>query len=69
VNCNIQLPAIQTKAQKGTQIKLYTTLALPVLLYGSETWTVKSKDKSRLTSRNEVYAEDCKINMGKLQNQ
>jgi hypothetical protein len=24
-------------------------LALPVLLYTSETWTVKSKDKSRLT--------------------
>jgi hypothetical protein len=29
------------KVQKGTQIKLYTTLALPVLLYGSEIWTVK----------------------------
>jgi hypothetical protein len=38
------------KVQKGTRIKLYTTLALPVLLYGSETWTVKSKDKSRLTA-------------------
>jgi hypothetical protein len=25
-------------------------LALPVLIYGSETWTVKSKDKSRLTA-------------------
>jgi hypothetical protein len=25
-------------------------LALPVLLYGSETWTVKSKEKSRLTA-------------------
>jgi hypothetical protein len=25
-------------------------LALPVLLYGSETWTLKSKDKSRLTA-------------------
>jgi hypothetical protein len=38
------------KIQKGTRIKMYTTLALPVLLYGSETWTVKSKDKSRLTA-------------------
>jgi hypothetical protein len=38
------------KVQKGTRIKLYTTLALPVLLYGSETWTVKSKDKPRLTA-------------------
>jgi hypothetical protein len=25
-------------------------LALPVLLYGSETWTVKSEDKSELTT-------------------
>jgi hypothetical protein len=31
-------------------MKLYTTVALPVLLYGSETWTVKSKDKSRQTA-------------------
>jgi hypothetical protein len=29
---------------------LYTTFALPVLLYGRETWTVKSKDKSILTA-------------------
>jgi hypothetical protein len=29
------------KVQKGTQIKLYNSLALPVLLYGSENWTVK----------------------------
>jgi hypothetical protein len=29
---------------------LYNTLALPVLLCGSETWTVKSKYKSRLTA-------------------
>jgi hypothetical protein len=38
------------RVQKGTQIKLYTILALPVLLCGSETWTVKSKDKSKLTA-------------------
>ena len=29
------------KALKKTRIKLYDTLALPALLYGSETWTVK----------------------------
>jgi hypothetical protein len=32
---------ILNKIQKVTQIKLYNTLALPVLLYGSENWTVK----------------------------
>jgi hypothetical protein len=30
------------KALKKTRVKLYNTLALPVLLYGSETWTIKS---------------------------
>jgi predicted butyrate kinase (DUF1464 family) len=38
----------QNKVQKGTRIKLYTTVALPVLLYDSETQTVTSKGKSRL---------------------
>ena len=28
------------KTLKKTRIKLYNTLALPVLLYGSETWTI-----------------------------
>jgi len=28
------------KTIKKTRIKLYNTLALPVLLYGSETWTI-----------------------------
>ena len=28
------------KSLKKTRIKLYNTLALPVLLYGSETWTI-----------------------------
>jgi hypothetical protein len=32
------------KSLKKTRIKLYNTLALPVLLYGSETWTIKARD-------------------------
>jgi hypothetical protein len=49
------------KVQKGTRIKLYTTLSLPALLCGSETWTVKSKDKSRLTADEMRFMLDCKI--------
>ena len=33
------------------RIKLYNTLAaLPVLLYGSETWTIKAMDARRITA-------------------
>src|SRR5215469_18424506 len=38
------------KTLKKTRIKLYNTLALPVLLYGSETWTIKARVARRITA-------------------
>jgi hypothetical protein len=38
------------KLFKKTRIKLYNSLALPVLLYGSETGTVKARDTRRITA-------------------
>ena len=43
------------KTLKKTRIKLYNTLALPVLLYGSETWTVKASDGRRITAAEMKY--------------
>ena len=43
------------KPLKKTRIKLYNTLALPVLLYGSETWTVKVRDARRITAAEMKY--------------
>jgi hypothetical protein len=43
------------KTPKKTTIKLYNTLALPVLLYGSETWTVKARDARRITAAETKY--------------
>ena len=43
------------KPVKKTRIKLYNTLALPVLLYGSETWTVKARDVRRITAAEKEY--------------
>jgi len=43
------------KTLKETRIKLYSTLALPVLLYGSETWTVKARDGRRITAAEMKY--------------
>ena len=40
------------KALRKTRIKLYNALALPVLLYGSETWTVKTRGTRRITAAN-----------------
>ena len=38
-----------------TRIKFYNTLALPVLLYGSETWTIKARDARRITAADMKY--------------
>ena len=38
-----------------TRIKLYNTLALPVLPCGSETWTVKARDARRITAAKMKY--------------
>jgi hypothetical protein len=38
-----------------TRIKSYNTLALPVLSYGSETWTVKARDARRITAAEIKY--------------
>ena len=43
------------KTRKKIRIKLYNTLALPVLLYGSETWTIKANDARRITAAGMKY--------------
>ena len=43
------------KPLKKTRMKLYNTLALPVLLYGSEAWTVKAREARRITAAEMKY--------------
>jgi len=43
------------KNLKKTTIKLYNTLALPVLLYGSKTWTIKARDVRIITAAEMKY--------------
>jgi len=38
-----------------TRIELYNIVALPVLLYGSETWTIKASDARRITAAEMKY--------------
>jgi hypothetical protein len=38
------------KTLKKTRIKLYSTLALPTLLYGNKIWTIKVRDARRITA-------------------
>jgi hypothetical protein len=38
------------KPLRQPRVKLCNTLALPVLLYGGETWTIKARDARRITA-------------------
>ena len=57
------------KTLKKTRIKLYNTLALPVLLYGSETWTIKANRRQKNnSSRDEIYENNSRIHLDRSQN-
>jgi len=43
------------KPLKKTRIKLYNTLGLPALFYGSTNWTVKASDARRITAAQMKY--------------
>jgi hypothetical protein len=43
------------KILKKARIKLYNTLALPVLLHGSGTWTIKARDARRIRAAEMKY--------------
>jgi hypothetical protein len=43
------------KPLKKTRIKLYSTLALPLLLNGCETWTIKVRDARRIKAAEIKY--------------
>jgi len=57
------------KFLKKTRIKLYNTLALPVLLYGSETWTIKARDARRITAAKMKYREEQQDTLGQITKQ
>ena len=50
-----QLSTVYFKDVRFPWVILYNTLALPVLLYGSETWTNNARDVRRITAAEMKY--------------
>jgi hypothetical protein len=45
--------------QQHTRLNIYRTLSRPVLIYGSEAWTIRTAAENKTaSSRNEVYEEN-----------
>jgi hypothetical protein len=39
---------MKNRARRQSQMKFYKVMAIPILLYGSETWTIKIRDINRI---------------------
>jgi hypothetical protein len=55
---NIKLtvaPTIKKKTRKETNLKFYKIIAVPVLLYGSETWTLRKRLEQNSSGRDEIF--------------
>jgi hypothetical protein len=44
-----------SKAQKQTRFQIYNTLAIPTLVYSSETWTLKEQGKARIMAAEKKF--------------
>jgi len=57
------------KTIKKTRIKVHNTLALPVLLYGSETGLLKQGTPEVNSSRGEMHEKSRRIHLDRLKKQ
>jgi hypothetical protein len=48
------------KFLKKTRIKLYNTLALPTLLYGSENWTIEARHATKIAAAEMKYTRTAR---------
>jgi hypothetical protein len=53
--CTVTARTLKTKTRKETNVKFYKIMAVPVLLYGSETWTLRKRDWNRTQTAEMKY--------------
>ena len=46
--CGTLSRTLKGKTQLSTQIKFYKMMAVPILMYGSENWSVNRSDKRKI---------------------
>jgi hypothetical protein len=69
--CGTLRRTLKTKTRKTTQMKFYKVMALPVLLYGSEAWTIKRKNMRKIQATEMRYLRSVKgyTNLGLIKNE
>jgi hypothetical protein len=68
--CGVISRTLKRKTREETNLKLYKFMAIPVLLCGCETWTLKKRDWNRIQEAEMKYlrnVKDC-TKIGQLRN-
>jgi hypothetical protein len=58
--CGVIARTLKKKTRKETNLKFYKIIAVPVLLYGSETWTLRKRDWNRIQATEKKYLRTVK---------
>jgi hypothetical protein len=58
--CGVIARTLKNKTRKETNLKFYKIMAVPVLLYGSETWTLRKRDWNRIQVAEMKYLKAAK---------
>jgi hypothetical protein len=53
--CGVISRTLKRKTRKETNLKFYEFMAIPVLLYGCKTWTLKNRDWNRIQAAEIKY--------------
>jgi hypothetical protein len=49
-----------------TKLRLYSTLALTGLLYGSQNWVIQARDKKNNSGRDKIYEKNSRVHLDRL---
>jgi hypothetical protein len=58
--CGVIARTLKKKTSKETNLKSYKIMAVPVLFYGSETWTPRKSNWSRIQAAEMKYLRTIK---------
>jgi hypothetical protein len=58
--CRVIAISLKKKTRKETNLKFYKIMAVPVLLHGSKTWTLRKRDWNRIQAAEMKYLRTVK---------
>jgi hypothetical protein len=59
--CGVIARTLKKKTRKETNLKFYKIMEVPVLLYGSKTWTPRKRDWNRIQAADEIFKNSYRM--------